>query len=172
VFFDNHYHDRQLPPSPEKFQFPSHYLARAFVGRKISDGGGRGAGGADARSSRQEEIGTGAADRYPGWILGYKIFEEKKTGGGWGHGAGCRHSRQEARSGRVWPTSWRRTRGCALPPSCAPLCLCFSRQLFPQNQKVIRRLDPKANLISPDLHHHDSYLVPNENFFVFLQGQN
>jgi hypothetical protein len=55
---------------------------------------------------------------------------------------------------------------------CALLCLCFSRQLFPQNQKVIRRLDPKANLISPDLHHHDSYLVPNENFIVFLQGQN
>lgn len=58
------------------------------------------------------------------------------------------------------------------PPSCAPLCLCFSRQIFPQNQKASRRLDPKADLFSPDLHHLDSYLVPNENFFVLLQGQN
>ena len=45
---------------------------------------------------------------------------------------------------------------------------CLSRQLFPQNQKASRRLDPKADLLPPDLHHHDSYLFPNENFFVFL----
>jgi len=38
-------------------------------------------------------------------------FPRSQGRGGWGHGAGCRHSRQEARSGRVWPTSWRRTRG-------------------------------------------------------------
>jgi hypothetical protein len=25
---------------------------------------------------------------------------------------------------------------------------------------------------SPNLHHHDSYLVPNENFFAFLLSQN
>jgi hypothetical protein len=57
-------------------------------------------------------------------------------------------------------------------PSCAPLYFYFSRQLFSQNQKASRRLDPKADLISPDFHHHNSYLVPKENFFVFLQGQN
>ena len=38
--------------------------------------------------------------------------------GGWGHGAGCRHSGQEAMPGRVWPAAWRGTRGFALthPP--------------------------------------------------------
>jgi hypothetical protein len=30
----------------------------------------------------------------------------------------------------------------------------------------------KADLIFPDLDCHDSYLVPNENLIVFLQGQN
>jgi len=35
-------HDRQLSPYPEKGQLSFRYLARASVGRKISDGGGRG----------------------------------------------------------------------------------------------------------------------------------
>ena len=35
-------HSRQLSPYPEKCQLSYRYLARASVGRKISDGGGRG----------------------------------------------------------------------------------------------------------------------------------
>jgi hypothetical protein len=35
-------HYQQLSPSPEKCQLSFRYLARALVGRKISDGGGRG----------------------------------------------------------------------------------------------------------------------------------
>ena len=38
-------HYQQLPPFPEKYQFSVRYLARTFVGRKISDGGGRGTPG-------------------------------------------------------------------------------------------------------------------------------
>jgi hypothetical protein len=50
------------------------------------------------------------------------------------------------------------------PPSCAPLYLCFPRQLFPQNHDASRRLDPKADLLSPNLHHSDCYLVPIKIF--------
>jgi hypothetical protein len=45
--------------------------------------------------------------------------------------------------GRVWPELWRGNRFRFMP--------CLSRQLFPKNQKPSRRLDPKADLISPDL---------------------
>ena len=41
---------------------------------------------------------------------------------------------------------------------------------FSENQKASWRLDPKTDLLSPDLHHHDSYLVPNENFYRLPSG--
>jgi hypothetical protein len=71
--------------------------------------------------------------------------------------------------GRVWPAAWRDTMGFALThPPVLLISLCFPRQLFPQNQKASRRLDPQADLISPDLHHHDAYIIPDKNLFFFF----
>ena len=80
---------------------------------------------------------------------------------------------REPLSGRVWPAACRGTRGFALTHTPVLLyAFAFPCQLFPQNQKASRRLDPKADLLSPDLHHHDAYIIPNEDLFIFFQGDN
>ena len=98
---------------------------QAGAGRALCGGGlGVGAGTRLSREGQEKvevhlRLAPGGEDKGPGAATPRMVTTTGRSGrGGWGHGAGGRHSRQEARSGRVWPAAWRRTRGFALthPP--------------------------------------------------------
>lgn len=53
----------------------------------------------------------------------------------------------------------------------APLALQRPVHLFTVHGHVLRRLDSEANLVAPDLDHHDGDRVPEHDFLVLLAGQ-